>query len=100
MVTFPGEAVGGDPAVQIGDLTGRALATMSIPAGVSVEDWSGEYRQVGVRETHPRALRIINVADGKSRELIDSTADVQRWRGSRTTGGSPRLCSMTELVCW
>ena len=29
------------------------------------------------RETHTRGLRIIDVADGKSRALIDSTADVQ-----------------------
>lgn len=70
--------VAGVQAVRIGDLNGRALAMLSIPAGVRVGDWSdGAYRQVGVREAHPRGLRIINVADGKARELIDSTADVQ-----------------------
>ena len=75
-ITLSLEPASGGQAVRAGDLTGRALATMSVPAGVSVEDWSGEYRQVGVRETHHRGLRIINVADGKSRDLIDSTADV------------------------
>ncbi len=86
VVTLSQEAVGGEQAVRIGDLTGRALATLSIPANIRVgdwswnwsgENWSGEYRLAGVRETHPRGLRIINVADGKGRDLIDSTADVQ-----------------------
>jgi Tol biopolymer transport system component len=77
VVTLSPEAVSGGHTVSIRELTGRGLATMSIPAGVSVDDLSGEYRLVGVRETHPRGLRIINIADGKSRVLIDSTADVQ-----------------------
>lgn len=70
-------AASAEQAMRVGDLGGRALATLSIPPGVEVKDWSGEYRLAGVRVTTPRRLRIVNVSDGKSRELIDSTADVQ-----------------------
>ena len=75
VVTFLSDGLA-EPA-RISDLNGRPLATLSLPTNVRVADWSGQYRLAGVRETHPRGLRVINIADGKSRDLIDSTADVQ-----------------------
>ena len=74
---IPEATTGVEQSVQVVDLIGRPVATLSIPAGVRFGGSSGESLRVGVREVHPRGLRIINVADGKSRELIDTTADVQ-----------------------
>ena len=68
---------GGEQAIRISDLTGRSLGTVAIANNVRVRDWSGQYRLAAVREINPRGLRIINIANGKSRDLIDSTADVQ-----------------------
>ena len=82
VVMLSEQQVGAERAVRFGDTTGRALATLTIPADVFAGDkwsggwdWSGEYRQVAVRESHPRGLRIINIADGKGRDLIGSKAD-------------------------
>ena len=44
---------------------------------VGVEDWSGEYRQVGVRETHPAGCASSTSRTERVENLIDSTADVQ-----------------------
>src|SRR5262249_23083465 len=77
VIALSQDATRPEQAVRIGDLNGRALADLSIPVGVDIGDWSGEFRQAGVRQVVPRALRIVNVADGESRELIDSTGDVQ-----------------------
>ena len=57
-------------------LTLRVTAVYAVPPGISVTDWSGKDSLAGVRLTHPRGLRVIDMADGSTRDLIDRTAEV------------------------
>ena len=54
----------------------RVTAVYAVPPDVSVTDWSGTNPLAGVRVTYPRGLRIINTADGTTRDLIDLPAEV------------------------
>jgi Tol biopolymer transport system component len=56
--------------------TGRVLATVAVPADVAVTDWSGRNEVAGVREVFPRGLRVVRLADGMARDLVDTTAEV------------------------
>lgn len=53
------------------DLSGKPLRLLTSPPDTYIPDWSGAYRVVAVRDRNPRALRITNLADGTSRELLD-----------------------------
>jgi Tol biopolymer transport system component len=78
VVILPGSTVGVERTTRIADPAGRVLGTLSTPPGVGIADGgANEYRQLGVREAYPRSLRVVNVATGKTKELIDSAADVQ-----------------------
>lgn len=63
-------------SVVYADFSGKSIARIAYPGDVELSDWSGSYRVAGFRIVHPRGLRIVNVADGRSRELIDTTAEV------------------------
>jgi len=102
-VTLEQPAKGDGRSNLLTDFSGRALATLAYPVYAYIGDWSGANRVAAVREIHPRGLRVISVADGKSRDVIDSTADVQAatwYDGGRRIaalafyGGSPALVTM------
>jgi Tol biopolymer transport system component len=61
---------------RVDPVTRRVTAVYAVPPNVSVTDWSGTNPLAGVRLTHPRGLRVINTADGATRDLIDLTAEV------------------------
>jgi Tol biopolymer transport system component len=48
---------------------------VAIPPDITVTDWSGRNVLAGVREVRPRGLRIVNLADGSVRDLVDSSAE-------------------------
>ena len=57
-------------------VTLRVTAVYAVPPGISISDWSGKNPLAGVRLTHPRGLRVIDTADGTTRDVIDLTAEV------------------------
>lgn len=62
--------------------TGRLIAYSAFPADVAVSDWAGlsgwpgRRELIGIRQKNARALKIISLADGAARNLIDSTAEI------------------------
>jgi Tol biopolymer transport system component len=57
-------------------VSGETIAALAIPAGITVTDWSGSNQIVGIREIRPRGLSVVNLADGKIQQLIDTTGTV------------------------
>ena len=57
-------------------VTGVIVAAYAIPSNISVTDWSGNNPIAGVRFTRPRGVRIINTADGTTRDIIDLGGEV------------------------
>ncbi|MDT5059331.1 MAG: hypothetical protein QOF66_7697 [Mycobacterium sp.] len=73
----------GDGAWGVRDpATGRAVAYMAVPPAVETGEWEGlgawpgRHELAGVRYVRPRGLRIVSLASGKVRDLVDTTAEV------------------------
>src|SRR5206468_2607776 len=62
-------------------MTLRATAIFDVPRGISITDWSSRDAIAGVRLSRPRGLRIINLDDGRTRDLtgLDGEVGIPDW---------------------
>ena len=62
--------------------TGRAVAYMAVPPALETGEWEGlaawpgRHELAAVRYVRPRGLRVVSLANGKIRDLVDTTAEV------------------------
>ena len=72
---FPGPSLLDWSERTIKDAAGKTQGVLRLPIDTWEDGTGGEYKSVAVREVRPRALRLVEIATGTRRTLIDTTAE-------------------------
>jgi Tol biopolymer transport system component len=72
---FPGPSLLDWTARTVKDASGKVFGTLTMPVDTWEDGSTGDYRTVALRESRPRALRLVEIASGRSHVLVDTTAE-------------------------
>jgi Tol biopolymer transport system component len=74
-LVVPGPSSVAQHATTLADWSGKTLAVLTRPSNITNNDYSADYRAAGVRQENPRGILLTDLSDGRSRVLIDTTAE-------------------------